>query len=255
MKAIPRTRVLLTAAACTGLAAAALAQPPGRGGPGGGIGGLLRSDEVRSELDITDSQAEELRTLESEMRDKMRDQFRQMRSGGEVDRDAMREQFQQMREEAEQRVAGVLSTTQMDRLKQINLQQQLDQGTGRALMGGPLAEELNLSQEQQTQLREKLREVQAELDEKIREAREAARQELLTVLTSEQRSKLDSMLGEPFAMSEQDGPRFGRGGDRPPRGPRGFGRGDRRGPPPGGPEGRRGRPGPPPPPPGGEPEL
>lgn len=263
MDAIPRTRALMTAAAYAALVAVALAQPPGRGpgrGPGGGMGGLLQSDEVRRELDVTESQMEELEAFQEEMRDKMREQFRQMRNrDGDFDRGAMREQFETMRKEAEERLSGVLSSSQLDRLKQINLQQQLEQSTSRALMGGPLAEELNLTQEQQDQLREKLREVQSKLDEKIRAAREEAREQLLTVLSSEQRAKLDSMTGEPFTMTRPDGPPgFNRRGGPPgagprERGPRGFGRGDRPGPPPGGRRG--GPPSPPPPPPGGEPEL
>jgi Spy/CpxP family protein refolding chaperone len=114
----------------------------------------------------------------------------------------------------------------MDRLRQIETQQQIQQGGARSLMGGPLADKLGLTDEQKAQLREKAREVEASLQEKINAARAEAREEMLTVLTSEQRATLDEMTGTPFNLSEQ--PQWGRGGDRGDRGDRAE-RGDRGG--------------------------
>lgn len=246
MDAIPRYRLLLTFAAYAGLVGLACAQPPGgrggRGGPpgGGGMGMLLRSDEVRAELEILDEQQDQLRELEEEMRGEMREMFRGRRGDGErPDREAMRARFEELREKAESRVAEVLSTQQMERLKQINAQVQIDRGGARALMGGPLAEQLDLTDDQKKQLREKSQEIQAEMQKKMQAARAEAREQLMQILTSEQRAKLESITGEPFTMTQNGWGRGGRGRGGP--GGRG-GEGGRRG----------GRPGPPPPPPGDE---
>lgn len=241
MNAIPRCRLLLTWAAFAGMVGLACAQPPGPprgargGGPpgGGGMGRLLQSEEVRGELELLDEQVEKLRKIEEDVRTEMRDLFRNARrGGGEGGREEMRARAEELRKSVEEKVENVLSTQQLERLKQINAQVMIDRGGARALMGGPLAEELNLSDEQKSQMREKAQELQAEMQKKIEAARAEAREQLMEMLTSEQRAKLESMTGEPFEMGQRDRGRGGR--ERPDRG-----RGGR--------DGRRGgRPGPPP---------
>ncbi len=194
---------------------------------------LLRSDEVRDELELLDDQVEKLQAIEEEMRDKIRQEMGgRMRGGERPDFESMRATFDEMRKEVETKLGEVLTTQQMDRLRQIETQQQLNNGGARSLMNGPLADKLGLTDEQKQQLREKAREIEAQLQEKMAAARAEARDEMLTVLTSEQRATLEEMTGTPFTMSEQ--PPFGRGGDRgnradrPDRGDRGR-RGDREG--------------------------
>lgn len=228
------TRLAPAVAMVLALTTAATAQPPGGfgggrggfGGPGGGggLGMLLRSDEVRSELELLDDQVEKLQAIEEEMRDKIRQEMGgRMRGGERPDFEAMRATFDEMRKEVETKIGEVLTTQQMDRLRQIETQQQINNGGARSLMGGPLADKLGLTDDQKEQLREKAREVEAKLQEKMAAARAEAREEMLTVLTSEQRATLDELTGTPFTMTEQ--PQFGRGGDRGDRG--GFDRGDR----------------------------
>lgn len=275
MDAIPYKRLVMTVALYAGLTAMSFAQPPGgRGGPPrGGPGMLLRSDEVRAELELLDDQVEQLREIEEEMRDRMRQQFAGRRGGppprggergagrpegkprgergdrtprGERgDRGPRgerggpggdrRAQFEEMRQEVEGRIAEVLTTQQMERLKQINAQQQLSRGGARALLGGPMADALDLSEEQQEMLRERAGELRAEMEKKMEAARAEAKEQLMEILTSEQRAKLDEMTGEPFTMTERPGFDRGRRGGRGrggEGGPRGGPRGDRPGPPP-----------------------
>lgn len=299
MDAIPYKRLVLTLAVYAGLTAVSFAQPPGgRGGPprdrgpqrgGGSPGMLLRSDEVRAELELLDDQVEQLREIEEEMRDKMRQQFagRQggraqrggERGGGERgagrpdgerggrgeprgergerggrgeprgergegrprgergergDRGGPPNGMRAVMEEMESRIAEVLTPQQMDRLKQIHTQQQLGRDGARVLMDGPLAESLNLSDEQKETLRERAQELRGEMEKKIEAARAEANEQLMAVLTSEQRAKLDAMTGEPFTMTRRQGPP-GEGGRRGGRGRAG-----------GGPQRGGGRPGPPP---------
>lgn len=249
------TRLAPAAAMVLALTTAATAQPPGGfgggrggfGGPGGGPGGggglgmLLRSDEVRAELELLDDQVGKLQAIEEEMRDKIREAMGGRGRGERPDFESMRATFEDMRKEVESKIGEVLTTQQMDRLRQIETQQQLNNGGARSLMGGPLADKLGLTDEQKAQLREKAREVEAKLQEKMAAARAEAREEMLSVLTSEQRATLEELTGAPFTLSEQ--PQFGgRGGaDRGDRGRRG----DREGRSGEGRGRRGGRPGPP----------
>lgn len=214
--------------------------PGGRGGPGGGgMGMLLRSAEVRAELEILADQEDQLKELEQEIRSRARELFggrggRGGRGGeaaeggrGRAGRGAAgggrggrpdRAQMQELQAEVEERLAEILTTQQMERLRQINAQVQLNRGGGRALMQGPLAEQLGITEEQRAELQAKAEEIRGQMQQRLQEVREEARELMLEVLTSEQRAQLDALTGEPFELSELVRGR-GRGGR--PGGPRG----------------------------------
>jgi len=218
------------------LSCPAFAQPGGgrgfggRGGGGGGITDLLRSAEVRAELEIVDDQLEDIRSIESEVRDQMRSMFQGMR---DLDPEERRERMASMREEMEEITAGVsdqvkevLLPHQYERLQQIQVQQQVTrQGMGGAISGA-LAEKLGLTEEQQEQMAAKARELQAEIQEKTAQLRQEAQDELLGMLTSEQRAQIEEMMGPKFDLPQ--GRNFGgRGAGGNQRGNRGGGRGGR----------------------------
>jgi Spy/CpxP family protein refolding chaperone len=216
-----------------------LAQPGGfrgRGGPGGpggffgggGTLGLIQQQEVQQEIELSEDQESELQTLGEEIRDQMRNEmqgmFEGMRDLSDDERQErfgeIRARFEQLNKDAEGRLQKVLMPHQFDRLKQIDVQSRLQRGGAAALTEGELADTLGLTESQQEQLREKQEEIQKDLDAKIGQLRVEARNQLLEVLTPEQRAKLTSLMGADFALPEQ---RFGppQGG----RGGRGFGGG------------------------------
>lgn len=211
--------------------------PGGPGGPGGFFGGggtlgLIQQQEVQQEIELSEGQEAELRTLGEEIREQigneMRDMFEGMRGLSNEERQArgeeIRARFEQITKDAEGKMQKVLMPHQFDRLKQIDVQSRLQRGGASALTEGELADTLGLTEAQRDQLREKQEEVQKDLDAKIGQLRVEARNQLLEVLTPEQRAKLEGMMGADFAVPEQ---RFGppQGG----RGGRGFGRGGERG--------------------------
>lgn len=219
------------------LAAAASATPawaqPGGGrggfGRGGGMTGLLRSDAVQAELEITEEQLADLQAMGEEMREKMRSKFEGMRDLPREERGEtmanMREEMRAMQSEAEQRMGDILLPHQVARLKEINLQQQIRGGGLQRAMRGPLAEELGITEEQQEQMATKAQELQAEMEQKIQQLRNEAREELMNMLTPEQRSKLETMIGSDFEMPSRDqGRRFGGGQRGEGRGTAGRGR-------------------------------
>jgi Spy/CpxP family protein refolding chaperone len=111
----------------------------------------------------------------------------------------------------EKRLKKVLLPHQFDRLKQIDLQSRLQQRGAAALTTGELAEALNLTEEQRKKLEQRAEEVQQELREQIRQLQIEARNKIFDVLTTEQRAKLESMMGDQFDLPDR-GPGFGRGG-------------------------------------------
>jgi hypothetical protein len=225
------------------LAAVALAQPPGgpgrgpRGGfgggppmmgPGGGTGlELLFSPDVREEIELVEEQEEQLRDLQNKMRDGMRSVFTEIRDLPEEERrDAMMARMQEQQESIKKEMESILLDHQLERLKQLQLQSQLQGGAANALASNDVREALGLTDEQLEEMRQVASEAEAELREQIRKATEEARSKVLDVLTAEQRAKWEQMTGASFNFQNRGpfggggpGGRFGRGGGPPPGGP------------------------------------
>ncbi|MEM9185995.1 MAG: hypothetical protein AAGB00_05800 [Planctomycetota bacterium] len=204
----------------------AFAQPGGGfggrgfGGRGGdrpnpfGIGALLMSEDVRGEIELLEEQEQELRAMGEEMRDKMRSAFSGMRDLPREERRAAmedaRSEMESIRSEMESRVKEVLMPHQFERLQQIEVQQQMRRGGTASIASGRAADLLGLTDAQKEEMQKKAQEEQERLQAKIQELRAAARDEILTVLTPEQRAKYDELVGKPFEMQQGGG--FGRGG-------------------------------------------
>jgi Spy/CpxP family protein refolding chaperone len=228
----------------------ALAQPGGRGGRGGrggfggGFGGgggttqLLQDDSVRKELDLVEEQVTKLQELGSKLQEDMRAEFQgfdfnSLRDLSEEERNAkfaeMRERGEKVTAAAQKEIDAVLLPHQRERLKQLAVQSQMRFGADRALSGGTLADELGITEEQKEKLAAKQQEIQAGLQEKIAKLQEEARDELFSVLTSEQQAKLKAMIGKPFTFTGGGfgggGGGFGGQGGRGGRGGDGGGRG------------------------------
>ncbi len=232
------TFLSLTAGIALLLATPAFAQPGGGdrggfggrgfGGPGGGgMSGLLMNEQVQDEIELVEEQKAELRDLAEEIRDDMRSEMGSLFQGmRDLSEDERREKFGEIRtkmesfqKQAESKIEEVLLPHQFERLKQLNVQQQINGGGGGAtgLLQGPLADELGITDEQREEMMAKSQELQADVEKKIQKLREEAREELMSVLTPEQRSKLEKMAGDRFDLPPGGGFR----GDRGPGGPRG----------------------------------
>jgi Spy/CpxP family protein refolding chaperone len=208
------------------------AQPPGGpggpgGGPFGGGGGLLglaARDDVQQELQLVDEQKEKVRALTDDMRTKVREEmgsmFQGLQGASDEDRrarfDEIRTKFETINKDMEKKLDGVLLPHQLERLKQIDLQNKMRQRGASALTGGDIAEALNLSDEQRDKLEKRAAEVQEELQTKIKELQADARKKMIDVLTPEQQVQLQKMMGDNFDMQDQGfggfRGRFNRGG-------------------------------------------
>lgn len=237
------------------VASTAVAQfgPPGgddrgRGGrgfggpPGGGFGGslmeVLRREDTQAELKLTDDQKSQLDGLMTGMRDDpaVQEIFGRMRNAqSDTDRSAV---FNDLRKHMEGRIQTIVSRDQYARAQQLSVQR----AGARALASDEAAQELKLSEEQRTRIREAsekydadrraLREDQS-LNDQQREARteelRAARDQALeSVLNDQQRQTWTAKKGAEFTFSPDVGfgGRFG-GAGGPGREQRVFGPGAR----------------------------
>lgn len=318
---------LLAVAICLPVSAEPPGGPGGRGGPGGpegrgdrmqgpphggggmGLGMLLRSEEVRTELGISEDQEEQLKAKGREMRETMREEFGEMKKGRrdrggpkgehgpkgergpeadrgprgergpEADRGPKGERGPQgkrgpkgergpkgdrgpqggergpkgpppkgpdadarkkMQEKVEASLGEVLSTSQLERLKQIHVQQVVKIAGPLALVKGQLGEDLGITDQQREAMKEKGKEARKAMRDKLKEemkaAKKEAQQSVMSVLTSEQQQSLAQMQGEPFdlelpnprmanpRMDRRGGPEGREGFDGPRRRPGGEGR-------------------------------
>lgn len=221
------------------------------GGRTGGLMGnssmsLLGDSKVAEELELDDEQVDALDELQGDMRDVFRDTFSGMRERfrePDVDREALMEEIRATIKEkmstVDEKLEQVLLPHQMTRLSELTFQMQAKRGGTQGLLGNDkIKKELGLTDEQIEKVKEKAEEVKEKLEKQILKAREDAQNEILSVLTTDQQSKIKAMMGESFAFEENRG-RGGRGGrDGGGRGVRdGGARGRRDG---GGPGGARG---------------
>lgn len=180
--------------------------------------GLAMRDEVQQELQLVDEQKDKVRAITDDMRTKMRDQLRDVFNPGQnqnqsdEDRRArfaeIRTKMESLNADMEKQLEKVLLPHQLERLKQIQLQSQVQQRGASALTSGDVAKALNLSDEQREKLEKRAAEVQDDLQKQIRQLQADARKKMLDVLTSDQRAQLDKMMGQQFDLPD---PNFGGG--------------------------------------------
>ena len=206
----------------------------GPGGPGGFGGGgplgVLRDEQAREELGITDDQMQKIQDIQRRQGERMRDMFSGLRDLSDDERRErfadLREKMQEQQEELQKEVDEVLLPQQRDRLKQISLQQRMRFGAQNALASPDIAKELGITDEQLETLQSVAREAEEDLRRKTEELREEAKQKVLGVLTADQKAKLERLIGEPANLSS--GQRFGGQGFGGGRGGQGGGRGGQR---------------------------
>jgi hypothetical protein len=160
------------------MATAAIAQPPGgrqgggrggfgggmMGGPGANLMGLLRSQDVQNDLQLTTDQKDKLQDAAQAMgMGNMRERMQGLQDLSQEERMAkMQEIMKEMQEKTEKQLAEILQPAQLARLKEIRLQVM---GAG-ALALPEVSKALDITAEQT----EKLKAIQQQIQDKVREA-------------------------------------------------------------------------------------
>jgi len=223
-------------AAATLFVAAPVANAQGQGqgrGQGGGMrmmqggrGGsmfLLRRNDVKKDLKLTDDQKSKLDALQEKIQSEMREMFQNGGAGG--DREAMMKAMQEKQTGWQKEADAVLTPEQKARLEQINVQIQ-----GNSIILDPkYQEKLKVSEDQKTKIKDlqsKQQEASRSLMEKMRNQemdreeamqamtknRDAMNGELGKLLTDEQKKMIADWSGPKFDRNpEDDQIRFGGG--------------------------------------------
>lgn len=220
-------RWLGTAGLVVLMAAAAPAQERGQGrggagGFGGGFGGgaggkvgLVQNPQVQQELKLTDEQKSKV----SEIATRVREAGPQRgQGGGQGDREQIRERAQALARvvaDEEKKLDEILNDEQKTRLEQISLQV-----TGvRAINRDDVASKLGLSDEQKEKVQAALRVQRGQGGggqgqpnaAALRERRQQLEEQVLAVLTDEQKQKWTELKGAPFELQFRGGAGGGQG--------------------------------------------
>ena len=234
----------------------ALAQPPeggpgpgprgpmGRGPgfmawPGGGLLALLQSETVQKDLQLTPEQIDKLKEVRKTAFRGLGERRRRPEDLSDEQRKELRKKAEAQAAETKKKIEAILTPKQMERLKEIRLQWV---GLG-ALADPDVRKALNLTDEQKekikklrnelldkaTDLRKDVRKADrderqkkmAEARDKVQKLRKKTLDDILALLTTEQRAQFDKMLGKKLELkpSELPPPDDGPGFDLPARGP------------------------------------
>ena len=160
---------------------------------------LLTRQDVQQEIELIGDQLEQLRELRGKIRRRARERFAEIRIAGPQDaRGRIQKLGVELRQEFEAELSKVLLPHQHRRLRQIRLQRQLRVANAAALLSADTMDQLMITTEQQTRLKERSKQLESQFQEKLRGMREEIRQQLLEVLTADQRQRLAQLTGESF---------------------------------------------------------
>lgn len=167
---------------------------------------LLGNPSVQKDLELVGDQLKAVQDLQSEFAKQMQSQLGDLSKGGfDPSRFAgIKELMDKLKAEQKKKMEKVLLPHQIDRLRQVALQTHMKQaGTAGALAA--IKEELGMTDEQAATLKKRAKEVNEKLVKDIAELKEKAKKGLLKeVLTSEQNSKLEKMIGEKYEPQNKD---------------------------------------------------
>ncbi|MCA8996494.1 MAG: hypothetical protein KDA80_05910 [Planctomycetaceae bacterium] len=249
-------RIVLAALCLMAMSPLAEAQRPGGGrGPGFGRGQiniavLVGLEQVQKEIGAEGDTLAKLNEASEKHRNQMGEVFEAVsnfRNMSEEERESTREKMQEkmtaLNKEAEAAVREAVSESQWTRLQQISWQSL----GARALRENEVAKALTLTEEQQTQIESAFEDAEAarremfssrrpggnfrEAAEKMQELQSKTEENVMAILTADQKTQWSELTGEKFELDRSALFRGsnGRGGDRGNN--NGEGRGPQRRPP------------------------
>jgi len=170
--------------------------------------GLLSNQAIRSDLEMVDSQYQELQNLSAQIQERAAEQVRALDFSK---RDNLVSQIQKIREEAVNDLNSVLLPHQLDRLKQIRMQSLLQRRSlVDVLTSDPVRSELEVTDQQSNELREFEKVVQEDLAKEIAKLQEIARDRLLSKLDPTQKKQAKEMIGDAFVFKNEANKKPGR---------------------------------------------
>jgi Spy/CpxP family protein refolding chaperone len=195
-------------------------------GPMMGLG-ILRSNEAKEELKLSNEQSEKIDALMEQMRSSMMERFQALQDVPEEERqEKAQTMMRELAADVKKELRAVLDADQFARYEQINLQAM---GVD-AFLQPEVIEQLKITAEQQEKLQQAvgtMREQMMEISQsaqrdregamrRMTELRQSTQKKVMELMTADQKSAWEKMIGKPFQMPAFGG---GFGGGRPRRPP------------------------------------
>lgn len=181
-----------------------------------GMMNMLNNKSVRDEIELVDDQYKKMQQFNQELQTAMMKEVQAMmkpaKSGdGKINNQSiqlrgtkLKELMKQQKEEAEKKLKDLLLPHQIKRLEQLSHQVSMKKaGAANALTNGKLKEELDLSDDDVAKLKARSKELNEKLEKDIAALKAKAKKDLLNVLSSSQRKKLEELTGDEFEYKEQ----------------------------------------------------
>ena len=173
-----------------------------RYGTADGTLGTLADETVRQELEIIDSQFEELQKSNAAIQRRFAQQIRELDMS---DMQRAVKKILELRYEAERELQATLLPHQMKRLREMTVRKQLrERRLVEIITSEPLKTKLKISDGQATELVAAEQEIRDELKRKIEELHHQARKQLLAKLKSDQRQQVEEIFGQELAKLPND---------------------------------------------------
>lgn len=163
--------------------------------------GLLASPDIRRDIEMVDDQYQELRDLSSSIQRRSAEKLRDLDFDN---RDNLLEEIRKIREQSESEIQNVLLPHQIDRLRQIGMQAQLQRRSlVQILTSNPLKSDLKITDEQSEALKIEEKQIEKDLEKEIAKLRERARDQLLSKLKPTQKAEVKGMIGDAFEFKNK----------------------------------------------------
>lgn len=155
---------------------------------------IMLNQRVQAEINIVQQQLRSVKEAFGKLRDPAKERIDAMQRLPDAEKQKARgEIMQSLEQEADASLAEVLSEEQMQRFRQLMLQ---NEGFN-AFLGNAVCDALELTDQQKANLRQTAMRNRGNTPNTVEEAQQV-RDEVKTFLTDEQATKWDEMLGEPF---------------------------------------------------------
>lgn len=164
---------------------------------------LLNNPGVQKELELLDGQREQIQQMQNEFGKEIKTKLDTLMKGGSHNDEQIGAAIQELNQRKKSRLSEILLPHQVDRLKQISLQMNVNQsGLGQALASKALMEQLGIDEKQKEALEAKARELADEFEKKVSQLKSEMRDELMDELTPDQRQKMKDLMGQKFEFQE-----------------------------------------------------
>lgn len=166
---------------------------------------LLAHPSVIKDLEVVDEQLEQVQALHMEAGSQITEQMKGLRDGS-ISGEEYTQLVLAQKASREKRIGEILLPHQVKRLQQINFQMRTRgiENFNQHSINQSLGSKLGLSKEQLEKLKEKAAEVKKRLAEEYKRMRAEAKEELLGVLTAEQRAKFTELSGVKYEQKAGD---------------------------------------------------